>query len=78
MNNSRQLISVEIKAGAALETGAVKTLFQSGVILSAVAYNYAVTGDGQKFLIRETANASTTGAIEPLHIVINWPAALAR
>ena len=39
---------------------------------------WAVTGDGQKFLIREAAGASNGGAAEPINIVINWPSALAR
>ena len=77
-SGDRKVMAVEIKAGATLETGAVKTLFQSASALSATTYNYAVTGDGQKFLIREPANTSTAGAIEPMHVVINWVAALGR
>jgi hypothetical protein len=71
-------MAVEIKTGATLQSGAVKMLFQTNTPLSATNYSYAVTVDGQKFLIREAASASNNGAIEPLHIVINWPAALGR
>jgi Tol biopolymer transport system component len=76
----RRMMAVEIKAGSTLETGTVKQLFQlpGGLVISATNYLWTVTGDGQKFLIRETAGASNAGAIEPIHIVINWPAALAR
>jgi len=78
LSNSRQLMSVEIKAGATLETGAVKTLFQTAAALSLTNYSYSVTGDGQKFLIREPANSSNAGTVEPIQVVINWPAALGR
>ena len=74
---TRKMMAVEIKAGPKLETGLPKILFEANVPVSATNYNYAVTSDGQKFLIREPVS-STNGAIEPIHLVINWLAALAR
>ena len=71
------MMAVEIKAGPKLETGLPKILFEANVPVSAVNYNYAVTSDGQKFLIREPVS-NTNGAIEPIHLVINWLAALGR
>jgi serine/threonine protein kinase/Tol biopolymer transport system component len=78
VSSTRQIIAVEIKAGATIETSPAKILFQTSTALSATNYSYAVTGDGQKFLVREPANTSNAGSTEPLHVVINWPAALAR
>jgi Tol biopolymer transport system component len=80
VSGDRKVMAVEIKAGSTLETGLVKQLFQlqGGTVISATNYLWAVTGDGQKFLIRESAGASNAGATEPIHIVINWPAALGR
>jgi eukaryotic-like serine/threonine-protein kinase len=76
----RKVMAVEVKAGSTLETGAVKQLFQppGGMGISTTGYSWAVTGDGQKFLLREPAGAANAGAIEPIHIVINWPAGLGR
>jgi Tol biopolymer transport system component len=76
----RRAMAVEIRSGSTLETGTVKTLFQvpGGTALSATSYAWAVTGEGQKFLIREAAGTANAGQIEPINIVINWPAALAR
>ena len=73
----RQIMAAEIKAGSKLETGLPKVLFEVNVPVSATSYTYAVTGDGQKFLLREPVT-TTTGTVEPIHLVINWPAALAR
>ena len=76
----RKVMAVEVKAGSTLETGTVKALFQlqGELAMSAASYFWAVTGDGQKFLIREVAGAANAGAAEPINIVINWPSALAR
>jgi serine/threonine protein kinase len=76
----RRAMAVEIRSGSTLETGTVKTLFQvpGGTALSATSYAWAVTGEGQKFLIREAAGTANAGQIEPINIVINWPSALAR
>ena len=73
VSGDRKATAVEVKTGSTLETGAVKQLFQiqGGVTISATNYLWAVTGEGQKFLIREPAGASSAGTIEPLHVVIN-------
>jgi hypothetical protein len=76
----RRAMAVEIRSGSTLETGTVKTLFQvpGGTALSATSYAWAVTGNGQKFLIREAAGVLIAGTTEPINIVINWPAAPGR
>jgi hypothetical protein len=76
----RRAMAVEIRSGSTLETGTVKTLFQvpGGTALSATSYAWAVTGNGQKFLIREAAGVLIAGTTEPINIVLNWPPAPGR
>ena len=74
----RRMMAMEVKAGSTLQLGAVKSLFQFRGALTTSSYSWAVTSDGQKFLVGEPPGASNNGAIEPMHLVINWPAALAR
>jgi len=37
------------------------------------SYFYAVTSDGRRLLVREPASDA---AIEPLHVILNWPVLL--
>ena len=71
-------MAVEIKQGAKLETGLPKPLFETNIQVSLNNYLYSVTGDGQKFLLRESVASTPLGTTEPIHLVINWPAALGR
>src|SRR5581483_11406777 len=76
----RRVMALEVKSGSTLQIGVAKPLFQfpGGTPLSSTTYTWAVTSDGQKFLVREPVGVSNTGEIEPMHLVINWPAALGR
>ena len=76
----RKMMAAEVKLGSTLQLGAVKPLFQlpAGTQFSPTGYGWAVTADGQKFLVREPVGVADAGAIEPMNIVLNWPAALAR
>jgi hypothetical protein len=76
--SNRRVMAVEIRESAKLETGLPKTLFETNIQVSLNNYSYAVTGDGQKFLFREPVTSTAVGSIEPINIVINWTAALAR
>jgi hypothetical protein len=67
------LLSVEVKPGATFETGPVRTLFQGPPATSTQIHLYAVTGDGQRFLMVEPPGVSTN-TVEPLYIIANWPA----
>jgi Tol biopolymer transport system component len=78
LGSNRRVMAVEIREGVKLETGLPKTLFETNISVSQSNYSYAVTGDGQKFLFRESVTTTAVGAIEPINVVINWPAALAR
>jgi len=76
--SNRGVMEVAIRESAKLETGLPKTLFETNIQVSLNNYTYAVTGDGQKFLFREPVTSTAVGAIEPIHLVINWPAGLGR
>jgi Tol biopolymer transport system component len=68
------LMAAEVRIGPAVEIGRPKALFPVAGF-STNDYGYAVTGDGQKFLIRESA---VTAGVEQLHVVVHWPAALGK
>ena len=80
-----KLMAVEVKAGATFETGAAKPLFDAhvrgwlgtgggGPGLSA-RDNYAVSRDGQRFLINSLTDVS---APSPITVVLNWTAELKK
>jgi len=71
----RKLMAVEVKAGTGFEAGIARPLFQTRVYTSAFAGRYAVTRDGQRFLIISEAEES---AGEPATVILNWPAALKK
>jgi eukaryotic-like serine/threonine-protein kinase len=70
-----RFVAVDVKAGGTLDIGPPKVLFQTSMPLNPREYLYAVTSDGQRFLVLEPA---ITVDVEPLHIVLNWPAALGQ
>ena len=70
-----RLMAVDVKAGATLETGSPKLLFQTAAVSTPGSYYYAVTGDGQRFLIREPA---ANGGTEQINVVVNWQAGLSK
>ena len=69
----RKLMAVEVKAGTRFEAEIPRPLFQTRVFTDAPAASYAVTGDGQRFLILSEAEGE---AGDPATVVLNWPAAL--
>ena len=66
------LVAVEVKAGAAFETGPIRTLFPVAIRNTGV-YSYAVTRDGQRFLVLEPPKAASN-TVEQLYVIANWPA----
>ena len=60
-------------SGAAVEVGAVKTLFETRVVVT--PYPYDVTADGQRFLINTRPG---DGATEPITVVVNWLAGVEK
>ena len=80
-----KVMAVEVKTGSNFETGAAKPLFDAhvrgwlgaggaGPGLSA-RDNYAVSSDGQRFLLNSLAEGS---APSPLTVVLNWTADLKK
>jgi hypothetical protein len=67
-----KLMAVAVKSGASLETGNPKLLFQTGLEGNPNLGQYAVTADGQRFLIMEPAREGAASAIEQFHIELNW------
>ena len=61
-----------VRRGAAVEVGAVRTLFDPHVSRSG-RYMYDVSPDGQRFLVNTIDEAA-----QPINVVLNWPAALIK
>ena len=73
----RRLMAVELRSdGTTLEPSAPRTLFQtriSGPLGGGVRNNYAVSRDGQRFLI---ATDEVDHRSSPIIVVLNWTALL--
>lgn len=69
-----KLMAVDVKAGATIETGVPKALFQTPLAVRPVDDQYCVTADGRRFLIGEPVG----DAAKPITVVLNWTAGLKR
>ncbi len=70
----RKLMAMDVKLGATFDAGVPKTLFGTRVLtLTNFRNHYAVTADGQRFLINTTIEEIGTG---PISVVVNWTAGL--
>jgi len=71
-------MAVEVKARSTFETGAPKPLFDTPLRDLADSLklfdNYAVSGDGQRFLINDPTETSAP----PITVVLNWTADLKK
>jgi hypothetical protein len=74
--STNKLMSVPMPGGRAFDFGAPKALFDTHVPLTGNPYrsNYAVTADGQRFLI----NTRIEDAPSPINIILNWTALLKK
>lgn len=68
-------MSVDIKAGATLESGTPKPLFQTKINVNSNIDQYAPTGDGQRFLLIDAAEQTGLRAI-PITVVLDWTAGI--
>jgi hypothetical protein len=69
-------MAVEVKAGTTFQPGLPRALFQTRVIgLWDELNHYAVSKDGQRFLVNTVVEESTSN---PLTVVLNWTAELRR
>jgi hypothetical protein len=60
--------------GSSFDVGAVKPLFETHAV-TAFRYSYAVSADGQRFLIN-TVPEQTASA--PITVVVNWTVGLKK
>ena len=66
-----KLMSVDLQPGAMLQVGRPKALFQTrGPTFSNIGFTYAVSNDGQRFLVNTRANEMDTSP--PIHVLVNW------
>jgi hypothetical protein len=70
-----KLFSVAFPQGPGSKPSAPRMLFQSGVVVNSIISQYAVTGDGNRFLMLELGGASEHESSDgPLMLVKNWAA----
>ena len=70
----KQLMAVDVKLGATFEASVPQALFRTRVLaLTDFRNEYAVTADGQRFLINSRAEETDAA---PISIVVNWTADL--
>jgi hypothetical protein len=63
-------MAVNIRLAPTPELGEARVLFDSGVTVTVRGVNYAVSNDGQRFLMRRQV---INGQL-PLNVVLNWGA----
>jgi eukaryotic-like serine/threonine-protein kinase len=71
---NRKLMRVTVKAGEAFEAGVPQPLFDTNLGTAALRQTYAVSPDGNRFLL----NVPLGSATPPLTVVLNWPALLKK
>jgi serine/threonine protein kinase len=70
----RKLMAVTVKAGATFEAATPRSLFETTLDLTQFRQTYAISADGQRFLL----NAPIETDAPPLTVVLNWQALLKR
>lgn len=73
----RKLMAVEVKTVPEFEASRPKPLFEANSFapVATVVYRYAVSADGQRFLINSPVDEAN---ISPITVIVNWTAALRR
>ena len=67
--DSDAVMAVDIRAGAAIEAGIPRKLFDAVLAPRQSGINYAVTANGQKFII---PIETRTSVAEPITAILNW------
>jgi hypothetical protein len=65
-----KMMAVDITAAPTLDCGPPRELFDTGLRMNPVVDQYAVTPDGQRFLVLKPQEAAPA----PLTVVLNWDA----
>ena len=71
-------MAVAVKAESTFDTGVPRVLFETRVPRAAIALlvsPYAVSGDGQRFLIQTTSQEAAPSSVT---VVLHWTAGLKR
>ena len=68
-----KMMAVGVTTGASFEASAPRPLFQTPIPVNPVLTQYAVTGDGQRFIL-----GTPLGEEEPITVMLNWTAGLKR
>jgi hypothetical protein len=71
IDDEGQMMSAAMERGSA-QAAVPKKLFDTGLIPDPTINQYAVTGDGARFLVLEPRK----GYLETYHVILNWPATL--
>ena len=71
IDNEGQMMSATVEHRSP-QAGVPKKLFDTGLIPDPTINQYAVTGDGLRFLVLEPRK----GFLETYHVILNWPATL--
>jgi Tol biopolymer transport system component len=75
LDASGNLMAVDVQTGPALKVGPPRLLFHTGLSsVSAQVEDYAVTADGQRFLVKLPAEGEARPGFT---VILNWPALLA-
>jgi hypothetical protein len=68
-----KLMAVDVTAGPPFEASAPRVLFQTPILVSPLIDQYAVTGDGRRFIL-----TTPVGEEEPITVLVNWTARMKR
>ena len=68
-----QLMAVDVTMGPSFVAGAARPLFQTPIPVNPLIDQYAVTGDGRRFIL-----GTRLGEEEPITVMLNWTAGLKR
>jgi hypothetical protein len=68
-------MAVDIRAGAAIEAGIPRKLFDAVMAPGQGGINYAVTANGQKFII---PTETRPGVAEPITAILNWTSVIKK
>ena len=70
-----KLMAVDVRIGSVIETSVPRLLFQTRIAVSGGTDQYAVTGDGKRFLLLEPLESQT---VPPITVITNWTSLLKR
>jgi hypothetical protein len=75
-------MAVAVKSGPTFEAGQTSELFQTPLRprQNPLAHRYAVSNDGQHFLIASSSNTTPMASVDsmPITAVVNWTATLRK